>query len=128
MLRDPENGNEIFKYHKACGKKVGDIESAMFWLNRIFLKNIHSYMHDKPRPQPKFNEKALQHCIDWLDELLVFLKEESHYDVKHTSIFILVDHVNDDCIIKLIDFSYVEEYYDTTKRDVSFIFGCETLR
>jgi len=35
----------------------------------------------------------------------------------------MIDHLNDDCIIKLIDMSYVEYYVDRNERDEGFIFG-----
>ena len=56
------------------------------------------------------------------------MKEECYFDIKHTSLYIVVDHVNDDCIIKLLDFSYVEEYEDQDQRDEGFIFGLESIR
>ena len=40
----------------------------------------------------------------------------------------MIDHVKDECIIKLIDMSYIEYYVDQNKRDQGFLFGLKSLR
>ena len=40
----------------------------------------------------------------------------------------MVDHLKQECVIKLIDMSFVDCYTDLKKRDKGFIFGLQSLK
>ena len=96
----------------------------MSWLARVFTINMHDYLFGKPQQKMRFNKKALAHCIEYLDNLIAVVQKEcAGYEIKNTSIFIVVDHIKEECKIKLIDFCNVYRYNDETKRDEGFIWG-----
>ena len=98
----------------------------MDWLTKLFVMNIHDFLKNK-ECRPKLNKNAIRQCIKFIDELIEFLQKDVALDIKNSSLYILVDHKNDDCIIKLIDMSYVETYVDNNRRDDGFIFGLKSL-
>ena len=46
------------------------------------------------------------------------------YDIKGGSILLIIDHKEQSCIIKLIDFATINKYDDEDQRDSGFIVGC----
>lgn len=121
-LTDPINAETVKFYNKAS-TKIADVDGTIFWVTRLFMKNVHDFMYVKPQPKIEMNHKALNECISYIDQLIDFLRKKAFTDIKNSSIYILVDHINDECVIKLIDMSYVDFYTDETERDEGFIFG-----
>ena len=117
------------KFYNKAQTRIHNLEEAIFWVTRIFIKNLHEFINQKDNSVKKiFNHKALKTCVKFLDQLIQFCENDAYLDIKNSSIYILVDHLNDHCIIKLIDLSYVENYVDTNRRDLSFIYGLKSLR
>ena len=56
------------------------------------------------------------------------MTDEVNYEIRATSLFIVIDHSTNKCEIKLIDMTSVCEYENTNHRDAGFIFGLNTLK
>ena len=54
-LADPVSGQTVKEYGKQSERRLNTMEDCVFWINRLFVENLHGYMFDVPRPQVRFN-------------------------------------------------------------------------
>lgn len=46
-LTDPVNA-ETVKFYNKNSTKIADVDGTIFWVTRLFMKNVHEFMYVKP--------------------------------------------------------------------------------